>query len=194
MDLTGLLTIEDVIHCITRTTLPSDSMITQVTIDGNHITGDNEDNFLNSSPEIFETIEIEIENKEEVAQEAIDTAIDHADAIVPVIELASINYSAKDIKNGDQNFYLSMDALDLFIRLVSQIRSTLNLKHSHEITKKLKIEDTEHHLVSTMKNILKAKEESDTIVLAELLGQDLVENITTWKEEILPAMKSLKSS
>lgn len=83
----------------------------------------------------------------------------------------------------------AIEALDIFLQSINHLIKKCNLKDSSNSLQYLPIKELQIHLLSVIKAVLNAQKCSDEIMLADLLGHELKDNLTQWKIQILPSLK-----
>lgn len=185
------LTVHDALENLLQDKVSEQHVVTGIFIDGEKLDEAREEELLGRSISDIESLEIESEDSVEVALEAIDTATDHAEAILPVVRFAANDLKEGKVESGEEQFILALDALDLFVNLIQSVCNTLGVSADLQINENDTLQMLESHLLNTVKKMLEVRENEDMVGLAALLEQDLVENMQKWKNEALPKLKSI---
>lgn len=141
----------------------------------------------------FDELDFTVKSSLELALEALENCPIYID-----YSIGKISELCKLLQNGNSDesnalFSEVIDTIDMFIQLITGIHKTFkrnmaNISEQVPILQKLEI-----HLFGIVKALLPAKEKDDIIMLCDLLEYELVDNLTQWKINAIPALKKIRN-
>lgn len=172
----------------------SNSVITELEIDGNKFDPRVDDIPMDFSIAETSQISIHTKNNIELTFEALDSCSAYIDVLTEnITELVAL-YKQDKIEEANHLFSDLVDILDLYIQLISRIHSTLKANFKKQVENASILQELEIHLLSVIKAILPAKENNDIIMLSDLLEYELIDNLTQWKIKAIPLMKQMQNN
>ena len=171
-----------------------DDVFSKILLDGKTFSDQEEAQFLNQNLDQFANVEFDIKNKFDLAFEALDCGSEFIDSIISKIHKTAAYYQAGSLESGDLFFSQTIESLDLFIQLLSNVHHTLRGKYDQALQLNKTFHQLEIHLLSIIKAIVPAKEKNDMVMLSDLLEYELIDNLTQWKITAIPEMKSIQNN
>ena len=184
----------DLVSYVFDNEIPSENILTNINIDGEIIPFEEGLDFANEVVSSFNHIDFEIKTSLELSFEALDSCNDYIDLLTDKVKELSRLYSANEFDQANELFTEVIDILDLYTQLFARIHSTLKRNLPGTIKCSEDIQKLDIHLLSVLKALIPARENSDIIMLCDLLEYELVDNLTQWKIKIVPALKKLKGN
>jgi len=135
------------------------------------------------------SIQFYIQNKYSLANQALDSCCIQIDKVVEHVNYIVSSYRENKAADADIGFVQLVEALDIYVQLITNIHQTLKGKFKNES----QVQNLEHHLFSILKSLVPAKEKSDVIMLCDLLEYELIDNLEQWKTVAIPTMKQASS-
>lgn len=164
------------------------NVISEIRIDGN-IIGESDEAQLRALPvEKAGMVEIFTSTPQELAWQTLDTLEQYIDRLCSSIERSAIHYGEKNLVAGDAYFLKSIEGLELFIQTIGGIKAALKVGSQTEVML------AEADLMSTMQDLVSAKQQNNHVFMAELLSKDLLENLSDWKNKVFPFLRKWKTS
>ncbi len=158
---------------------PNSALISSIRIDGNEIPN-TEDQALGTTPvSHFELIEIFTTHPKEVADETLYDLIEFSKALENLATTAAQNVSKTDFM---VHFNRLLEGITTFTEAVSGVKRVLKLGLFNSI------QLLESNLLSILREVLQAHEQRNTIALAQLISEDLQENLRNWRNTGLPSL------
>jgi len=114
------------------------------------------------------------------------------DKVLDNIEITYVKLKKRSSKEFPTQFSTLMstiiDGLDIFLQSINHLINKYQLCDK-SIFKILPIKQLQVHQLSVIKGILNAQKSCDDLMLADLLGYELKDNLTQWKVQIIPILK-----
>lgn len=115
---------------------------------------------------------------------------DVTDLLNKILEsLDPINIDFNFFNHTDSTLIQTIEGLDIFLQSVNHLISKCFKSSTPLWSKNLPIKELQVHLLSVIKAVLNAQRSDDKIMLADLLGHELKDNLTQWKIQILPSLR-----
>tara|TARA_R110000868_G_scaffold55424_6_gene172333 strand:- start:7322 stop:7972 length:651 start_codon:yes stop_codon:yes gene_type:complete len=187
-------TVSDVVNEILSEEIHADQIISQISVNGEPLDVDQEDDIMPSRVGQFESIDFRLQSNIDLAFEALNSCNAYIDNIVSQISDLTVAYQECRVEDSNQLFAEVIEITDLFIQLVSRIQKTLRSHLQEKWQKPHCVGQLEIHLLSILKAIVPAKEKNDLIMLCDLLEYELVDNLKQWKIKALPELRSLRQA
>jgi len=184
--------LDDVVDHVFSSEIGKESVLVNLKIDGNVVPFEDGLEVCQLPIEKFSEVDFEVQTSVELAFEALDSCNDYIEILIDkTIRLTSL-YQENKIDEANLEFSEMVDILDLYVQLFAKIHSTLKRNFKGAFTHTEEIQKLDIHLLSVLKALIPAKEKGDIIMLCDLLEYELVDNLTQWKINIVPALKKLK--
>ena len=184
--------LDDVVDHVFSSEIGKESVLVNLKIVGNVVPFEDGLEVCQLPIEKFSEVDFEVQTSVELAFEALDSCNDYIEILIDkTIRLTSL-YQENKIDEANLEFSEMVDILDLYVQLFAKIHSTLKRNFKGAFTHTEEIQKLDIHLLSVLKALIPAKEKGDIIMLCDLLEYELVDNLTQWKINIVPALKKLK--
>lgn len=166
----------------------SEQVISSIKVDGKEISDSDEVRLKEATIGNVGDVEIFTSSPAELAHETLATLDLYIAKVSESLKKAADSYKVKNYLAADAYFVRAVDSLDLFVQTIGGIKLALRIGlHT-------KIALVEASLISTMNDLLNAKRENNYVFLAELLENDLINNLNEWRDDIFPIMRNWKVS
>lgn len=182
------IVLEDFLNNLNSTLMDQELVISSLMIDGHEVSEGEETAIRKKNLNEIGNIEIFTANPADLAYETISTLVHYVDRLTVTIQRAAMHYRGKTHVSGDVYFAKAIDGLDLFVQTIGGVKLALKIGMNPKVAL------TEASLVSIMNDLLEAKRANNYVFLAELLDQDLIENLSEWKDQIFPLMQNFRNS
>lgn len=185
-------TVSEVIQSILEQDGHTDQIVSQIAIDGQVLSIEQEDEVLPQRLSQFQNISFTLRSNIDLAFEALESCNTYVDTIVT--QIGALTKAYQDCKNDEANMLFAevIEITDLFIQLLSRIQRTLRGHLASKWEKPADVQHLEIHLLSVLKALVPAKEKNDIIMLCDLLEYELVDNLKQWKIKALPSLRALR--
>ena len=180
--------IKNIVDEITRGFVGTQQVISEIQIDGQLVTEENEAALLALPVEKIAMIEILTSTPRDLAYETLDTLERYIDRLCSSIERAGIHYAEKNLVAGDAYFLKSIDGLDLFIQTIGGVKAALRVGAEQTVML------AEADLMSTMHDLVEAKQQNNYVFMSQLLQNEFIENLNHWKTVVFPFLRMWKTS
>jgi uncharacterized protein YpiB (UPF0302 family) len=184
--------LDEVVEHIFETAVGKESVLVNLKVDGNLIPFEDGLEVCQMPIESFSEIDFEVQSSVELAFEALDSCNDYIQILTEKTMSLTRLYQENKAEEANDEFSEMIDILDLYVQLFAKIHSTLKRNFKGAFTHTEEIQKLDIHLLSVLKALIPAKEKGDIIMLCDLLEYELVDNLTQWKINIVPALKKLK--
>ncbi len=142
----------------------------------------------------FKSIEFYFRNDIDLAFESLDKCNHYIDIIIEQVQELITLYKKNNFVLANRTFVEVIDILDLYIQFFSKIHKIIKSTYPSQTKNVNSVQDFESDLLTTLRNILLAKEKEDIVMLGDLLAHDLMETLNQWKIQVIPALKRLQST
>lgn len=185
-------TVSEVIQSILEQENYADQIVSQIAIDGQALSIDQEDDVLPQRLSQFQSVNFTLKSNIDLAFEALESCNAYVDTIVT--QIGELTKAYQECKNDEANMLFAevIEITDLFIQLLSRIQRTLRGHLASKWEKPADVQQLEIHLLSILKALVPAKEKNDIIMLCDLLEYELVDNLKQWKIKALPSLRALR--
>ncbi len=139
-------------------------------------------------------IEITTVDQLELAFEALISAKSYIKKLIQYCRLNGENYKAGKIRDADQNFVHLVDGLENLAQLIMTSQSVLRGKYKAIHTNDSSLRIAQVRLVSAIEELLPAKKNSDHLMLADILCNELPEALQEMADYGIPVLQRLKTS
>ncbi len=193
VDINSIRTIAELIPCVKSNHLDQTEYLTNLVINGEEVTGQNQSLYLNRKIEANDLIQFEASNSKDLIMQTIDELPGYIDSLIDTIDL-----TVKFAENSQHTlvFALMKDVagkIDSFIQLISQIHQGLTINSDQRLESGHSIKQLEIHLLSVTKALLTAQKKEDHVMLIDLLDYELKDNLTQWKITVIPQIKRINT-
>lgn len=179
---------DEFVNSLNTSLVNNRQVVSCVKVDGLEITEDDHKKLAQIPIEALGSIEILTSNPQDLALETMTTLEIYIDRIMQNIERTATNYKTKNYVAADAYFERTIDGMDLFVQTISGIKQALRIGANSKVTL------TEATLVSIMNDLLEAKRQNNYVFLADLLEQELIENLREWKSIVFPIFRNWRAS
>ena len=186
--------LDEVVEHVFSSEIGKESVLVNLKIDGDTIPFEDGMEICQMPIEKFSEIDFEVQTSVELAFEALDSCNDYIKILTDKTMRLTSLYQENKAEEANTEFSEMIDILDLYVQLFSKIHSTLKRNFKGAFTHSEEIQKLDIHLLSVLKALIPAKEKGDIIMLCDLLEYELVDNLTQWKINIVPALKKLKTN
>lgn len=190
---TKVQSLSEVIDHVFDHEIKSEMVLTNIIIDGECIPYEEGLEISEKPLNNFKKINFEAQSSLELAFEAVESCNEYIDLLTQKIKEMVTLYQQGSSPEGNLIFGEMIDILDLYIQLFNKIHQTLKRNLGDKFNLSDKIQKLDIHLLSILKALIPAKEKEDTIMLCDLLEYELIDNLTQWRIQIIPNLKSLKA-
>jgi hypothetical protein len=187
-------TINEVLDQILHQFAGKEKVVTNIHINGECLSVENEHEFLEKPAASFNEIDFTVISSLDLAYEALDDCAGYIDNVIEKIAQLTVLYTENKAAEANQMFTEVVEIMDLFVQLMTKIHSTIRRQHPERLQANKTLQALEIHLLSIMRALLPAKEKEDIIMLCDLLEYELVDNLTQWKIQAIPALKKVSDS
>ncbi len=188
MDTSGVNNLEEVLAKIMAEHLKTGNIITTVKLNGTVYSEDTPHDAAGVPPSDIKTLEINTMGQEEIAWRFLEDGVGQLDLMIRGAEKVSELFRIADETEANEHYAQLLETLRLFIRMVAEVKETLNLDLSVIAFQNGTVEQRFQRLSEIMDKMLKVQEEEDWIMLADLIEYELVPLLEEWKS-IVPALK-----
>ena len=182
------LILDDYLNELTNQLSSNSEVIASIKVNGHEISETEESELRKKTLSNIDEIEVITSNPKDLAYETLLTLEQYIDKMAQTVRSASQYYQDKNYVLGDQLFAKSIDSLDLFVQTIGGIKLALKIGLHPELAL------VEADLVGIMNEILSAKRSNNYIYISELLTQDLVQNLESWKNEVFPFLRRFRNN
>lgn len=189
----SIRTVAELIPCLKDNHLTPSEYMTNISINGEEVSRNNESKFLNKKIENEDIINFSVSNSKSLLLETVDELPSYIDHLIDTIELA-VSFS-----NNNQSILMKtllteiISKIDCFIQLITQIHRGLTVESDKTLKSGQTVKELQIHLLSVTKALLHAQKRDDEIMLIDLLDYELKDNLTQWKITAIPQIKRLNS-
>lgn len=159
-------------------------VIASLKVNGQEPSADEETQFRSKSFQQLGDVEVFTVRPSDLAYETLSTLGQYVDLLIHSVQKASEGYKKKNYITADAHFSKAIDGLDLFVQTVGGVKLALKVGLDPKIAL------TEASLVSIMQDLLQAKRQNNYVFLADLLQNDLVENLVEWRDQVFPILNN----
>lgn len=168
-----------------------DMVVTQMLIDGIEV--DAED-FSSRRVKRYAHIELYTKSKASLAFDCLGSCYRYINAIVEVNQLIVQSYQNSELGKANKLFLEMVELSELFIDLFTKVNHTLKHCFPKTFTKSSASTQVEATLLNILKQVYRAKENGDLIMLCDLLEYELTDNLVQWKQRVIPELEKLKDN
>ncbi len=168
-----------------------DSVVTQLLIDGVEV--DAED-FSGRRVKRYSFIDITTKSKASLAFDCLKACQRYIDAIIEINAKIVASFQQSQIGRGNQQFIEMVELSELFVDLFSKVNHTLRSSFVDKYQKSAASTQVELTLLNILKQVYRAKEDGDLIMLCDLLEYELTDNLLEWKQKVIPELEKLKDN
>ncbi len=94
-------------------------------------------------------------------------------------------FRLEDATEANEQYFMSLDALQHFLRYIEQIRHTFSLDFNTIVIGEKSIEERLERLSSVIEEMVVTQEAQDWIFLADLIEYELVEQLEKWSDVLV---------
>lgn len=184
--LTGNETVGDIVDLVLNQYSNPQDIITDIKLDDMEVETSNQDEFFQETSTKFNKIHISIKKREDLAFEALESASEYLDHIIRKTQ--DLSEQIKNEEDYNDKFIEVIDGIDLFVQLMTSVHQALRFNTNMKINN-LTLKELQIHLLSILKALIPAKQKHDLIMLSDLLEYELIDNLTQWKINAIPALR-----
>lgn len=166
-------------------------VVTQLLIDGVEV--DAED-FSNKQVKRYTQVDFYTKSKASLAFDCLQSCYRYIDAILELNRSIIGNYQTAQLGKANRQFLEMVELTELFVDLFTRVNQTLRNSFGEVFKKSTESTQVEITFLSTLKQILSAKEKGDIIILCDLLEYELIDNLILWKQKVIPELERLKDN
>lgn len=196
IDIDKDLALEKLINTILLDFIKNDEVITKIEVDSLTLDLEEHDQKLSQSVSNYGRIHIFTKKSIDLAYESLDSCDEYLDYMISLSTETSQLFKANKIDAANQHFSDLTETIQLFIELVSKIKSVLytggTTEHQQHIQQA--IYPIEIHLHETIKSLIQARQQNDIVMLYDLLEYELIDNLNKWKMIGIAQLKKLKTN
>lgn len=180
--------LDSLLQQINKDLSSSRQVVSNIRINGEELTEEMQGVLSSTDVGSLGAIEVFTSNPAELANETLTTLEIFLERLLGYISASANAYKTKNLIAGDDYFLKTIDGLDLFVQTINGVKLALR------ISLQPKIALAEATLVSIMGDLLEAKKQTNLFVIAELMENDLTQNLIEWRDDVFPILKNWKSS
>ena len=139
-------------------------------------------------------IEITTVDQIELAFEALNSAKAYIKKLISYCQINGDAYKTGKIREADKNFVHLVDGLENLTQLVMASQSILRGKYGGIHTNDSSLRIAQVRLVSAIEELLPAKKQSDYVMLADILCNELPEALREMADYGIPVLQRLRNS
>lgn len=139
-------------------------------------------------------IEITTVDQIELAFEALNSAKAYIKKLISYCQINGDAYKTGKIREADKNFVHLVDGLENLTQLVMASQSILRGKYRGIHTNDSSLRIAQVRLVSAIEELLPAKKQSDYVMLADILCNELPEALREMADYGIPVLQRLRNS
>ncbi|MCK5882248.1 MAG: hypothetical protein KAG61_01060 [Bacteriovoracaceae bacterium] len=185
------MTISSAVEFINKIGERSNSVVTQLLLDGEEI---ELDEYATKSISNYTHVEFITKSKASLAFDCLNSCRQYIDIINSKIEMVAELYSTNNTTAANNLFLEVIEITEIFIQLFSKVSITLKNSFADRYKKSNLAHTLEIGLIGILNQIYRAKESADYIALCDLLEYELTDNLTQWKETIIPEIEKLRDN
>lgn len=169
-------------------------VISQIRINGKNLDESQESRFHMTQLGQIGAIEVVTTDPVELAFDALRTAQEYIRQIIPRCKKAAEHYRRAETALAEKEFIEIVDALDGLTDLLSSAQFVLKGKVTISLRNDSSLRLAQVRLISAIQELLPAKVQNDSTLLADILGNELPESLSEMSNLGIPVLLRLQSS
>lgn len=167
-------------------------VISEIRIDGKPVDEDQENAFSMSSIGRMGTIELKTSDTMQLALQALATAKDYIKQIIPLSKRTGKYYVENNFNMAEKSFIVLVDNLERLTELLTSIQFVLKGKVRVSLEHDSSLRIAQVRLVSAIQELLPAKLENKTDLLADTLINELPDALREMRDIGIPVLQRQK--
>lgn len=174
--------LQELITCIRQQWTSENSLVTSIKINGNDLSSNEESQLGDVPVHLLDTIEVFTAHPREIAEETLQMLKTFTDGLIALSKICGENVGDA---SAESKFLKLVEGMGTFHEALATVKKILRLEEDPRFQE---LYQHEGALLAVLKEILTAKEARNTAHLRKLLTELLPQNLSAWRDSVLPTI------
>jgi hypothetical protein len=178
----------DILDRIWSERIPDNRVITHIRVNGEELLEDENGIYPDLPGDEIDSLELQTGVSQEMVFRALSDAKDYLGRLNPGIEETAELFRVGDETKAHTQYGQCLDGINWFIQIVEGARQVVGLDYNKIVFNRVSVQSYVENLEHNIRELWRAQQEEDWIMLSDLLEYELLPMMEGWKE-ILPLIE-----